>query len=313
MNQLYHARRVALSGALIACTTLFFHPVAAQTSIPTAAAADSYRATITAGQFGRANADYLVRRALLANRELSSARLDLERGRARLRQAGLRPNPTVEVERSTGRFTGSPDERDLSLGFALPIELGARRQRRIDLAEAELAVVEAEVADRERQLTREVLSAHAGALATLRELQITSSVQGLDEQTLRVVRIRVDERDTAPLELNLLLTEVERLRSRRALVEGRLEAALITLRLLTGMAASEPLRPRRSAARPHGRFRFRASFHRGGDRGRASAATGSAAGAVERNCGASGVTPRACRRVPGHDRIGEVHDQPHSE
>ena len=241
MNQLSPGHGVALSSALIACTTFLSQPAGAQTSIQTAPPADSSRVTVAAGQVARATADSLVRRALQANRELSSARLDLERGRARLRQAGLRPNPTVDIEQSTGRLTGSPDERDLSLGFALPIELGARRQRRMDVAEAELAVIEAEVADRERQLTREVLSAYAGALAALRELQITSNVQGLDEQTLRVVRIRVDARDAPALELNLLLTEADRLRSRRALIEGRLEAALITLKHLIGTAASEPL------------------------------------------------------------------------
>src|SRR4029450_3128826 len=37
----------------------------------------------------RVTADDLVRRALQANRELAAARLDFERGRARLRQAGL--------------------------------------------------------------------------------------------------------------------------------------------------------------------------------------------------------------------------------
>jgi hypothetical protein len=41
------------------------------------------------------SSDELVRRALAANAELSAVRLDIERGRARLRQAGLRPNPTV--------------------------------------------------------------------------------------------------------------------------------------------------------------------------------------------------------------------------
>lgn len=183
----------------------------------------------------------LVRRALQANQELSAARLDLERGRARLRQAGLRPNPTFDFEQTTGRFTGSPDERDVTVGLALPIELGGQRQRRIDLAEAELAATEAEVADRERRLTREVLGAYADALAAARELEITNNVRDLDEQTMRVVRTRVDHQDAPRLELNLLLTEVDRLRSRRALAEGRLDAALVMLRNLIGASPSEAL------------------------------------------------------------------------
>jgi cobalt-zinc-cadmium efflux system outer membrane protein len=176
----------------------------------------------------------LIRRAFDANRELAAARLDLERGRARLRQAGLRPNPTLDVEQTTGRLTGSPDERELSVGLALPIEVGAKRQRRIDLATAELAVIEAEIANRERQLTRDVLAAYIDAVAAIRELETTDRLRQLDEQMAQVVRTRVDEKDAPPLELSLLLTEVARLQARRALVQGRVDAALIAIGQLIG-------------------------------------------------------------------------------
>jgi outer membrane protein, heavy metal efflux system len=126
----------------------------------------------------------LVRRALDANRELAAARLDLERGRARLRQAGLRPNPTLDIEHASGRLTGSPDERELSVGVALPIDIGGRRQRRIDVAAAELAVIEADIANRERQLTRDVLAAYIDAIAAIRDLETTDRLHQLDEHGL---------------------------------------------------------------------------------------------------------------------------------
>ncbi len=176
----------------------------------------------------------LIRRALDANRELAAARLDLERGRARLRQAGLRPNPTLDVEQATGRLTGSPDERELSVGLALPLEIGAKRQRRLDVATAELAVIEAEVANRERQLTRDVLGAYIDAVAAIRELDTTERLHQLDEQMAQVVRIRVQEQDAPPLELSLLLTEVARLQARRAMIQGRVDAALIAIGQLIG-------------------------------------------------------------------------------
>jgi cobalt-zinc-cadmium efflux system outer membrane protein len=56
--------------------------------------------------------------------------------------------------------------------------------------------------------------------------------------------VRVNEGETAPIELSLLQVEVDRLRSRRALVEGRLQAALIRVRSLAGMPLNEPLRLR---------------------------------------------------------------------
>ncbi len=184
----------------------------------------------------------LVRRALSSNGELVAARMEIERARARARQAGLRANPTFDVEHTTGRFTGSADERETSVGIAMPIELGGKRKRRVELAQAELEAVEAEVAERERRLTLEVMTVYAEALSALRELETTDSLNQLDLQTTRFVQARVNEGESAPLELNLLRTEVDRLRSRRILVEGRLTTALLRLKALAGIPETEPLR-----------------------------------------------------------------------
>lgn len=197
-----------------------------------------------------ASSNDLVRRALSSNAELSAVRLDIERGRARLRQAGLRPNPTVDFEQTTGRFTNSPGERETSVGFALPIELGGKRQRRIDLASIELEAAEAEVADKERRLANEVRVSYAESLSALRELQITEELSNVDVQTARIVEARVTEGDAAPLEHNLLRVEIDRLRARRALVEGRLQAALLKLKSITGTPLGESLRLREELTAP---------------------------------------------------------------
>lgn len=192
----------------------------------------------------------LVQRALTSNMELWAARLDIERGRARLRQAGLRPNPTIDFEQASGPPVGSPGERATSIGIALPLEIGGQRRRRIELAQAELEATEAEVADRERKLSNEVLAAYSEALANLRELQITEEQNNLDLEMTRFVQLRVNEGETAPLDLNLLRVEADRLRSRRALAEGRLQAALVKLKNIVGIPASEMLQLKEDFAAP---------------------------------------------------------------
>lgn len=186
----------------------------------------------------------LVRRALQSNGELLAARLEIDKARARLAQARLRLNPTLEVEQTSGRFLGSSGTGDLSVGATLPLELYGRRKRRIELAQIEITAREAEINNRERQLTAEVLTNYAEALAALQELKITENLLELDLETTRFVQIRVNEGDTPPLELSLLQVEVERLRSSRALAEGKLEAALTGLKLLVGMSFEVPLRLR---------------------------------------------------------------------
>jgi cobalt-zinc-cadmium efflux system outer membrane protein len=197
---------------------------------------------------GVSSAD-LIKRALAANGELVAARLDIERARGRLRQAGLRPNPILEVEEMTGKLTGSRD-RETSVGISIPFEVGGKRKARIELARAELEASEAEIANRERQLTSEVLMQYGEALAALRELQITENLNDLDLQTTRFVQARVNEGDTAPLELNLLKAEIDRLRSRKVLLEGRLRVALLKLKSLVGMPSDEPLRLREDLTAP---------------------------------------------------------------
>lgn len=192
--------------------------------------------------------DELARRTLTGNGELVAARLEIDRARARLRQAGLRPNPTLDFERTTGRLTGSRGESETSIGVSVPLELGGQRGRRIDLAEVELRATEADIAERERRLVLELRTTYAEALIALRELEITENLNNLDLQLVRFVQSRVNEGETAPIELNLLQVEVDRLRSRRALTEGRLQVSLLQLRTLAGMAPSDPLRLREELA-----------------------------------------------------------------
>ena len=197
-----------------------------------------------------ASSNDLVRRALASNAELAAARLDIERARARLSQAGLRPNPTLDFEQTTGRFTGAAGESEVSVGLAVPLELGGKRRRRIELARAEFEAAGAEVADRERRLANEVRASYAEALASIRELGTLEELNNIDLQTTRFIQARVNEGETAPIELNQLRVEVERLRSRRALVEGRLQASLLKLKSLTGVPANELVRLREDIASP---------------------------------------------------------------
>jgi cobalt-zinc-cadmium efflux system outer membrane protein len=128
--------------------------------------------------------------------------------------------------------------------------MGGKRKHRIQLAQAELEAAEAEIADRERKLASEVRNAYAEALALLRELEITQNLNDIDLQTVRFVQTRVNEGESAPIELSLLRVEVDRLRSRRALVEGRLQAAVFRLKSLVGIGATDALRFREDLQTP---------------------------------------------------------------
>lgn len=184
----------------------------------------------------------IVRRAFENNGEIKIARLEVERTRARLTQAGLRPNPTLEVEQTTGRLLGSPGESEFSAGVSLPLEVFGQRARRVERARGEIVLKETEIAARQRELVSRIFTDYVDALAAFRELKVLDEIVDLDLQTVRFVQIRVNEGETAPLELSLLQTEIERLRVQHQLVESRLQTAITKLKYFAGVAYEQPLR-----------------------------------------------------------------------
>lgn len=190
----------------------------------------------------------IVKRAFETNGDIKIARLEVDKAKARLTQAGLRPNPTLEVEQTSGRLAGSPGDTEFKAGISMPLEVYGQRSRRIDFANADIALKEAEVTARQRISASQIFVTYADALAALREVQVLEELLDLDTQTVRFVQIRVNEGETPPLELNLLQTEVERLRARRQLVEGKLQAAISKLKFYAGVPYEEPLKLREEIA-----------------------------------------------------------------
>lgn len=184
-------------------------------------------------------AEQLVRRALGSNRELAAARVDVTRARARVTNAGLRPNPVLEVEQTGGALGISEGEVERRAEISVPIEYRGQRSRRIGLAEAELRAAEAVFSDRERRLASDVRRLYAEAIAATRELSFTNELTTIDAELGKVLDIRVREGDAPPLEAKLLRVEIDRLRSRRAMLEGRRRAAELQLATVVGMPADE--------------------------------------------------------------------------
>ncbi len=179
--------------------------------------------------------------ALAHNGELEAARKEIDAARAMVKQAQLRPNPKLDVEGA--RQINGKDNR-LTASAMLPLELGGRRTARIAVAERELDVREREVANRERLLASEVRMKFGEALAMALKLSFTDELVEANQQSFNLIAARVTEGATPPLEQNMALVELNRLRSLRETREGKLEVLMLELRNLIGMKPEEPLRLR---------------------------------------------------------------------
>jgi outer membrane protein, heavy metal efflux system len=193
-------------------------------------------------------ADQAVAHALLHNGDLLAARAEAEATRGLLKQARLRPNPMLDLSRAE-QIRGT--DSSLMAELSLPLELGGRRSARIEVAQRELEMRQAMVADRERMLAAEVRARFGITLAEVRKLSITEELLNLNSRDYMLVDARVTEGRTPPLERNIILVEVNRIRSMRELNEAKVEQSILDLKNILGMKPEEPLTLRGSLAEPH--------------------------------------------------------------
>ena len=223
--------------SLLAAGASFFVAAQTQMTAPAHSSTLSRYLDQTAGM----TADNAVNIALENNTELAAMRKERDAAEAMVRQARLRANPSLEA--SGTKQIGAPDNSYMVKGM-LPLELGGRRNARIRVAERELAVRETAVADRERILASEVRTKFGDALAETLKLKFSEDVLAAVVRQYHLVQTRVTDGKIAPLEENMTLVEVNRLRSALETASGRTEIAFLELRNLLGMKPDEPMRLR---------------------------------------------------------------------
>ena len=111
-------------------------------------------------------------RAVEANPTLAAARAARAIGAAGIGAARQRPNPevSVEVERETPHW---------AFAGTVPLEVSGKRQRRVDVATATLAVTEADTARIAAQVRSDVRRAYFTAVAAVRRVAIAQELEAL--------------------------------------------------------------------------------------------------------------------------------------
>jgi outer membrane protein, heavy metal efflux system len=187
---------------------------------------------------GVSTVDELVARALADNLDLQAARAEIEAARGRLLQAGLRPNPMLDLG-AQHSVTG-PDN-NLNVGVTLPLDLNRRKAGRVGVAERELELKEAQVLNRARELEAEVRMKAGGVLAAQRNLRITEELLDINHQALQLIGGRVQRGAVPALEESLQRVEVNRLDASRQMLQSRVEVATLQLQVLIGRSPEAPL------------------------------------------------------------------------
>lgn len=181
--------------------------------------------------------DEIVTRAVADNPDLRAAQAEVDAAVGRLRQAGLRPNPELDLG---GQKALSPDN-NLTVALRLPLDLNDRKGGRVAVARQEVELKRAQLADRERRLRADVRMKAGELLAARRNLEIAEELLNVNRRAFGVVGNRVREKAAPAIDENLQLVEVNRLDASRQLLASRVEIATLQLKLLVGMPAEAPL------------------------------------------------------------------------
>lgn len=181
--------------------------------------------------------DELVARALAESPDVRAAQADVEAAKGRLIQAGLRPNPMLELG---GQKALSPDN-NVMVGLSIPLDLNRRKEGRVAVAERELEMKQGQVLDRERRLRADLRMKAADVLGARRDLQVMGDLLRFNRDALRLVGERARRGAATPLEENLLLVEVNRLEANRRMLESRVEIFTLQLKALAAWPAESSL------------------------------------------------------------------------
>lgn len=178
--------------------------------------------------------DEAITRALGQEPTLRAARTEIDVAKGVQRQAGLRPNPTVFFMQQ--QEAGGTDNQS-RVDMQWPLDL-FRKTGRVAVAEQQVKATERSVLDRERTLAADVRLKYGEAVVAVRDLTVSDDLVATTVRQLDLVRARVEQGATPPLERNMVEVELRRLEADQLLQAGRVDQAVVDLKRVLGMPSN---------------------------------------------------------------------------
>jgi cobalt-zinc-cadmium efflux system outer membrane protein len=179
----------------------------------------------------------LMREALAHNHDLGAARAQVEAAMGRLTQAGLRPNPRLNLGNESDQIFGNEGEYSRSIGVTQDFPITGRLARARDVARVDVARALTEVNEAERRLLGDIATAYYAVIALDQRIAVRERLIRIDQSLVTVSAERQKAGEVSELDVNTATLELERLRQERTVLTGERAAALKTLAGIVGYAA----------------------------------------------------------------------------
>jgi len=175
-----------------------------------------------------------IERALSANRTIAAARLQRPVDVAGIGVAQERLNPEISYE-------ASKETPRQAISGVLPIELGGKRQRRIEVAQATVAVTEADVARVIAEVRNDVRRSYFDAVAATLRVSIAEDVRALAARARDAAQARVSAGDVPQSDLTQAELALANAENDVTAARGEADATRAELNALLGQAPETSL------------------------------------------------------------------------
>ncbi len=178
--------------------------------------------------------------AVRVNPELAAAYAAIEAARGRLLQAGLWPNPELDLTGRSDIAFQNEGERAFGVGLAQRFPIAGRLARAQDVARVDVALALAEAREFERVLIGDVQRAVYGLLALDEAIASRGSVIRIAEQLVHAATRRRHAAEVSDADVNVLAIELARFEQEKRRLELDRSVAAVRLNQLLNRPADSP-------------------------------------------------------------------------
>lgn len=172
--------------------------------------------------------------ALEGNRELVAARVRVEEAKARLQQAGLWPNPELELG---GRFDSAfyrGGEYGVAATISQPISISGRIAAQKEVARVDIQRTSAEIADLERRVVGEVRRVFTEVFAVEEQIKLQKFLIGLNEELLAATKAALERAQLSEKDVNAILIALQQAQQKQIVLETQRRSRMLELNKLLG-------------------------------------------------------------------------------
>jgi cobalt-zinc-cadmium efflux system outer membrane protein len=185
--------------------------------------------------------DAALEQAINNNADLAAARSTVEEARGRLKQAGLWPNPRLEISNETDKSFRNEGEYDRSAGLSYDFPIAGRIARQADVARVDVALALAELNDVERKLLGDVAASFYEIVSDKRQIALRDRLIAVDESLVQATQARFRAGEVSALDVNTATLELQRLQQERAVLDSMRASKLAQFVALLGQTQGEEL------------------------------------------------------------------------